>query len=492
MAEGTRAQEWRREMISLLQDFEQRWEQKQSVLQQESETRNNQMMMDIKAMVARLSLQNNELARNRGQSSNTPAGNRNMAVKNEYYFEGYVKIKGPDAYDNWQEYVGSLRARFGKQGYDDPLAELKNLKQTQGLQEYLDTFDALYPKAGVREDQALSFFLSGLIDELQMPVRMFKPQTLAEAYALAKLQEITVAAIQSKPKPAVKTYTSFTSPVNSASNHKNNKPNPKDQPGLLPTPDISKLPVTKKPQELTKWMREVMKEEMLGCEEELVTGQELQMSLNAMRGTPGAHTMCVAGTCGKRSLQVLIDAGSTHNFLDSHIARKVGCELVKVTRVVVKKAHQVSSMQLVSHKEYWNSSQPIQLNALHATVSTWSELQQTLQDYADVFKDLKTLPPSRSHDYRIILKEGATHVNARPYRSTSATVHVSSQLPPLPSLVSDYPQDILDKRIVKRQNSAATQLLIDWKGHSPADATWEFAEEMKLRFPVFFLEDKES
>ncbi|KAF2290895.1 hypothetical protein GH714_016290 [Hevea brasiliensis] len=134
MAEGTRAQEWRREMISLLQDFEQRWEQKQSVLQQESETRNNQMMMDIKAMVAGLSLQNNELAGNRGQSSNTPVGNRK--------FEGKI----------W------------KQGYDDPLAELKNLKQTHGLQEYLDTFDALYPKAGVREDQALSFFLSGLID----------------------------------------------------------------------------------------------------------------------------------------------------------------------------------------------------------------------------------------------------------------------------------------------------------------------------------------
>ncbi|KAF2301132.1 hypothetical protein GH714_020360 [Hevea brasiliensis] len=379
MAEGTRAQKWRREMISLLQDFDQRWEQKQSVLQQESETRNNQMMMDIKAMVAGLSLQNNELAGNRGQSNNTPAGNRfnspnphswhhstklefprfdgndleTWLLKTEYYFEGYVKIKGPAAYDNWQEYVGSLRARFGKQGYDDPLAELKNLKQTHGLEEYLDTFDALYPKAGVREDQALSFFLSGLIDELQMPVKMFKPQTLAEAYALAKLQERTVAAIQSKPKPAVKTYTSFTSLVNSTSNHKNNIPNPKDQPGLLPTPNISKLPVTKKPQELTSkefnekrtkglcfWcdekftpghkcaMRQAFvmhirvdegsddEEEMLGCEEELVTGQELQMSLSAMRGTPGAQTMCVAGTCGKRSLQVLIDTGSTHNFLD--------------------------------------------------------------------------------------------------------------------------------------------------------------------------------
>ncbi|KAF2285326.1 hypothetical protein GH714_042368 [Hevea brasiliensis] len=148
-------------MTSLLQDFEQRWEQKQSVLQQESNARNNQMMMEIKAMVTGLSLQKNELAGSRGQSSNTPVGNR-----------------------------------VGKGGDDE--------------------------------------------------------------------------------------------------------------------------------------------EEMLDCEEELVTGQELQMSLNAMRGTPGAQTMCVAGTCGKRSLQILINIGSTHNFLDSHIARKVGCELVKVTGVVVE------------------------------------------------------------------------------------------------------------------------------------------------------------
>ena len=54
----------------------------------------------------------------------------------------------------------------------------------------MDAFDELYPRAGIREDQALSFFLFGLIDELQMSVRMFRPKGLAEAYSLAKLQEL--------------------------------------------------------------------------------------------------------------------------------------------------------------------------------------------------------------------------------------------------------------------------------------------------------------
>ena len=37
---------------------------------------------------------------------------------------------------------------------------------------------------------------------------------------------------------------------------------------------------------------------------------------------------------------------------------------------------------------------------------------------------------------------------------------------------------------------AATQLLIHWAGLTPTEATWEFADEIALRFPQFDLEDK--
>ncbi|KAF2289643.1 hypothetical protein GH714_037669 [Hevea brasiliensis] len=41
-----------------------------------------------------------------------------------------------------------------------------------------------------KKEKALNFFLSGLVDELQLAVKMFKPRTLSEAYSLARLQEI--------------------------------------------------------------------------------------------------------------------------------------------------------------------------------------------------------------------------------------------------------------------------------------------------------------
>ena len=59
----------------------------------------------------------------------------------------------------------------------------------------MEEFDELYPRTYVKESQALSFFSSSLVDELQMLVRMFKPKTLADAYSLACMQEIAVAAL---------------------------------------------------------------------------------------------------------------------------------------------------------------------------------------------------------------------------------------------------------------------------------------------------------
>lgn len=42
----------------------------------------------------------------------------------------------------WAQYTADITVRFGKL-YDDPMADLKALKQTNSVQEYHDEFDAL-------------------------------------------------------------------------------------------------------------------------------------------------------------------------------------------------------------------------------------------------------------------------------------------------------------------------------------------------------------
>ena len=71
----------------------------------------------------------------------------------------------------------------------DDMNELKELKQTGALQDYVTAFELLWDKAQLSESQALSCFLDGLNHAIEMEVRMFNPKTLQDAYSLAKLQE---------------------------------------------------------------------------------------------------------------------------------------------------------------------------------------------------------------------------------------------------------------------------------------------------------------
>ncbi|PKI45686.1 hypothetical protein CRG98_034002 [Punica granatum] len=99
----------------------------------------------------------------------------------------------------WEEYVAAVVARFGETGFEDPMADLKNLRQLGSLREYMDEFDILSNKVVINEIDVLSHFLGELKTEIQLPVRVFQPTSLAQAYSLAKLQELTYGALH-KPR----------------------------------------------------------------------------------------------------------------------------------------------------------------------------------------------------------------------------------------------------------------------------------------------------
>nr|CAD1838558.1 unnamed protein product [Ananas comosus var. bracteatus] len=86
----------------------------------------------------------------------------------------------------------SLSARFGSDLFDDPMAELKGLRQIGSVLEYQDKFDALLNRVELSEEYAVNCFISGLKDEIQVPIRMFQPRTLQRALSLAKLQEVAI------------------------------------------------------------------------------------------------------------------------------------------------------------------------------------------------------------------------------------------------------------------------------------------------------------
>lgn len=45
--------------------------------------------------------------------------------------------------------------------------------------------------------------------------------------------------------------------------------------------------------------------------------------------------MRLVGRIGKHTLQILVDSGSTHNFLDMDVARRLHCQLKRIPQMLV-------------------------------------------------------------------------------------------------------------------------------------------------------------
>lgn len=63
--------------------------------------------------------------------------------------------------------------------------------------------------------------------------------------------------------------------------------------------------------------------------------EELTLSLHAMLGTSGMHTLQLQGMVKKEKVLMLIDSGSTRNFIDLSLAKALGLELIPIKRVQV-------------------------------------------------------------------------------------------------------------------------------------------------------------
>jgi len=68
-----------------------------------------------------------------------------------------------------------------------------------------------------------------------------------------------------------------------------------------------------------------------------------QISINAMSVATSFHTMRINGHLGKNTIDILIDSGSTHNFLNVNLAKTFGC---KIEPIVVQAVTVVDGNQL--------------------------------------------------------------------------------------------------------------------------------------------------
>jgi hypothetical protein len=108
-------------------------------------------------------------------------------------------------FPTWKTFLQSLLTRFGP-AYDDPMKALTKLHQTSTVTKYTSQFESLSNRlCGLSDRNRLSCFLSGLKDEICLPLRMLNPLTLVAAFGLAKLQEEYLISTRKSLKLAIPT-----------------------------------------------------------------------------------------------------------------------------------------------------------------------------------------------------------------------------------------------------------------------------------------------
>lgn len=105
---------------------------------------------------------------------------------------------------------------------------------------------------------------------------------------------------------------------------------------------------------------EVEGEEIVDClnnpDELLHSGlveEQVKFSLHVMRGTSGCQTMQIAGMIKNRAVIMLVDSGSTHNFINVGVAKnlKLGCNQQYQSLVTIANDDNVRTMGKCSKRK---------------------------------------------------------------------------------------------------------------------------------------------
>ena len=100
----------------------------------------------------------------------------------------------------------------GDQNGENLMVKLLSLKQLGTVFDYHNQFKFLLGKIDLIDEHTTNIFLNGLKNVIQPQIRMFKPKTLYQAFALAKLQETTFQTLTRKA-PLLPTPSNLPKPI---------------------------------------------------------------------------------------------------------------------------------------------------------------------------------------------------------------------------------------------------------------------------------------
>ncbi|XP_021596651.1 uncharacterized protein LOC110603257 [Manihot esculenta] len=283
----------------------------------------------------------------------------------------YQLLKQENPVITWADFKEGFYARYGPNQLVDYFGELSKLQQRRTVQMYQTQFEKLLAKVGpLSQARQVGCFVSGLISSIRTNVQANRPKSLSEAIALARLYEarnsVQVKGTSTTSRPAFQTS--------------------------RPSPVISQLAAN--PIKRLTW-EELNERKKLGlcfkCNEKFGLGHRCKklfsiqavleesdddmemeieeqdqtevpaISLHAISGFEGPDKMRLRGKLANQFGTILVDSGSTHNFVSEKFARKAGIEPTtsKKIKVLVASGEELMSSGKCTQTEILIQGVPI-------------------------------------------------------------------------------------------------------------------------------------
>ncbi|XP_020254010.1 uncharacterized protein LOC109831084 [Asparagus officinalis] len=454
----------------------------------------------------------------------------------------------------WEIFKEEIITRFGPSELSRPYDAFSTLKQTNTVRDYLGRFEQTL---SLLDDQPsrrhiLEKFIGGLKEELRYEVTASRPSSLKEAISLAKLFEDR---LKNERKSRGNWNTSNTGmlPTNSSPYPSvRENPKPPSQFKKLTPEDIQR----RRSQNLCftcdeKWFRghQCKGKQMFllegilkgdSEENEVENGEEGEeditielaeslvkgapsISVQALSGVNASHTIRVVGYYKNQAVSILIDSGSTHNFINSKllglvvtesnsfdvlvasgelikgggVCQAVSLECQGVRIQVDLLVMPVGGSQIVLGADWMKTLEDITLNFKKLQVTFFSDgAKRTLQGvlpeelqlvdskaisktFREQKQELPHLPPSRSIDHKIPLEGGTKPICIRPYRHAHF----------LKDEIEKQVEEMLKKGIIRPSNSPFSSPVVMVK---KSDGNWRMCIDyrslnqstIKDKFPI--------
>jgi hypothetical protein len=312
----------------------------------------------------------------------------------------FQMISRNQPFQSWVMFTRALEMEFGPSPYESPRPTLFKLTQTSTVAEYYSAFTVLANRSqGLSSEATLDCCISGLKDEIKRDVISQLPSSLSRAYALARLFEDKYS-----PSPHSKsTNLNSTKPYHFPGSNSN--PKNTNQPPILPNPKPPNQPLKSNPiKNISRAEMQIRREKGLCyyCDEKFsithkcpnrhflllqmeddetepppetipqnppepppIGDSEHHLSLNALNGSHGRGTMRFRGKIQGIDVTVLLDSGSSDNFLQPRIAQSLQLPVQSTTQfqVLVGNGHSLATMGYISDLPV-----TIQGNTLHLPV----------------------------------------------------------------------------------------------------------------------------